>query len=302
MTTWKSDCLPQNYISSKQLQGWPSSPLSLASWPQTTLPISQDVGELPTPGSRGPLVPSMQTNRPTIAPFLTNSPTPIEPSMSPREIARHESMRPVDALHIGSHSDPHFRPQNHSTSTGSKEKLPASDSSPSQYEDSFVDDVSNIRANGSSLPIRTESNWKQAITQEPEPELLRTETATSALHSRLATNVGSVISPRHPSNGESSSHVFQQPSALQHAQPSLAGITVESGRGERSQRRTSSEPPITIDQIWQACFEPGGRSTHFGRKLLRFNSEAEDPLKAFPALQKTLKRLKGNNGRNQVTN
>lgn len=306
MTAWKSESLSQNYISSKPLQGWPVSPLSLASRPPTTLPVSQDVGESPTPGSRGSRAPTMQVNRPTIAPFLTNSPTPIEPSMSPREIPTHENTRPVDALHIDSHNDPHFRPQNHSIGPGSKGKLPASYSLPSQQDDPFVDETSTspIRAYRTSLPIRTRSNWTNAAAQDPgtQPPYMLSPVSTS--HSRPATNVRSPMSPRRLSNGESSSHVTQQPNALQHAQASLTkhGMTVGPRSRERSQRKTGSEPPITIDQIWQTCFEPGGRSAHhFSRKLLRFNSEAEDPLKAFPALQKTLKRLKGNNGRNQVT-
>ncbi|KAF0329873.1 hypothetical protein GQ607_003046 [Colletotrichum asianum] len=68
---------------------------------------------------------------------------------------------------------------------------------------------------------------------------------------------------------------------------------------EGSQSETSSEPPITIDQIWKDCFEPGIRTTNnFGRKFW-FNSDI-DPLRVFPALEDTLSRLKGNSGRNQI--
>ncbi|KAK1839314.1 tein kinase 4-like protein [Colletotrichum chrysophilum] len=302
--TLESDSSPRNYMSKRQ-QGWPLSPLSLATRSQTTPIGPRDAYQSPTPIARSSRVSSMQTNKSSIATFLTASPDLMEPFMSPLNVSTHEYTRPVDALHIGRRSDPQFGPQNNSSGPGCKGKLPASYSLPSQQEGPFFDETSSSRfgTNRTSLPIRTGSNRKKTTAQEPGRQSPRILSPVSTLNSRPATNVGSTMSPQHLSNGESSSHVFQQPSALQHAKPSLAGITVGSGSVERSQRKTSSEPPITIDQIWQTCFEPGGRSTHhFGRKLLRFNSETEDPLKAFPALQKTLKRLKGNNGRNQVNN
>ncbi|KAK2770976.1 tein kinase 4-like protein [Colletotrichum kahawae] len=98
--TLESDSLPRNYVSSKQLQGWPASPLSLATRSQTTTAGSRDSDQSPTPISRNSRVSSMQPNKSAFAPSFTASPDSIEPSIDPLDGLAHDKETQPVSLYV----------------------------------------------------------------------------------------------------------------------------------------------------------------------------------------------------------
>ncbi|KAL3303928.1 serine/threonine protein kinase [Colletotrichum asianum] len=303
--TLESDNITQNYMFERR-RGWPTAPLSLAplaTRSQTTPPESAIADQSPIPISHSSRISSMQTSRPSIAPFLTASPGLMEPSMTPLDPSMNENGRLVNALHIQSQVDPRHGSQNLSIRSSPEVQLTASYPSLTVFHNVFHHEPSTLPIEGPDpiLPIQFGSNGIEAIATEAKQPSSRTYPPALVHHSRYSTQNGRIDHPRLLSNGESTPREIQQPNTFRHARtsPTDDDATLRSGSDEESQSETSSEPPITIDQIWKDCFEPGIRTTNnFGRKFW-FNSDI-DPLRVFPALEDTLSRLKGNSGRNQV--